>query len=52
MVAKHTDQSNWQDRQKTRSEIRELSLKSLNEYLTESKKQYDLLVKMAVPLGK
>ena len=26
-------------------------MKSLNEYLTESKKQYDLRVKMAVPLG-
>ena len=26
-------------------------MKSLNEYLTESKKQYDLRVKIAVPLG-
>ena len=26
-------------------------MKSLNEYLTESKKQYDLRVKLAVPLG-
>jgi hypothetical protein len=26
-------------------------MKSLNEYLTESKKQYDLRIKMAIPLG-